>query len=57
MAKFCENEMNPVWKKKRTKLSLKGDSNEETYWNFKYQILDPIFSHIYELNIVNAETS
>ena len=43
--------------KKRTKWSLKGDGNEETYWNFKYQILDPIFSHVYELNIVNAETS
>ena len=25
-------------------------------WNLKYQIQDPIILHVYELNIVNAET-
>ena len=26
------------------------------YWNLKYQIPDPLFSHVYELNIMNAKT-
>ena len=32
-------------------------ARKKQYWNFKYQILNPIFPHVYELNIVNAETS
>ena len=42
-----------IWKK--TKWSLKGDGKKETALEFV--VPDPIFAHMYELNIVNAEAS
>ena len=29
---------------------------KKLHWNWKYQVQDPIYLHIYELNYVNAET-
>ena len=29
---------------------------KKQYWNLKYQKQDPIILHVYEVNIVNAET-
>ena len=29
---------------------------KKQYWNLKYQIPNPIYFHVYELNIVNAKT-
>ena len=29
---------------------------KKQYWNLKCQIQDPIILHVYELDIVNAET-
>ena len=31
-------------------------AENKQYWNLKYQIQDPIILHVYQLNIVNAET-
>ena len=30
---------------------------KKQYWNLKYQISDSIFTNVYDLNIMNAETS
>ena len=45
-----------IFGKKEPKSSLQGNCREETVWNLKYQIQDPIIFHVYVLNIVNTET-
>ena len=48
--------MHQLWKKEQYD-HCRVTTKKKQCWNLKYQIPDPISPHMYELNIVNAETS
>ena len=45
-----------IWKKKEHSDHCRVMVEKKQHWNLKYQKQNPVILHIYELNIVKAET-